>query len=112
MTDFRVRVLPRAREDLDRIVGWIHERSPEGAARLLIAFEKIQTSLKKSPEAFSKAPEADLLGIELRQAFFRTGKGNTYRMIVRCLGREVQILRVRGPGQPSLTAEEIDEQQA
>lgn len=110
MTEFRVRILPRASQDLDQIVGWIHERSPEGAARLVRAFEKIQTSLQRSPEAFPLAPEADLLGVELRQAFFRTRKGNTYRMIVRCVGCEVQILRVRGPRQPPLTAEEIDEQ--
>ncbi|MEJ7590061.1 MAG: type II toxin-antitoxin system RelE/ParE family toxin [Planctomycetaceae bacterium] len=110
MTGYRVRILPRAREDLDQIVGWIYQRSPEGAARLVSAFEKIQTSLQRSPEAFPVAPEADLLGVELRQAFFRTRKGNTYRIIVRCVGREVQILRVRGPGQPPLTAEGIDEQ--
>jgi plasmid stabilization system protein ParE len=110
MTEFRVRILPRAREDLDQIVGWIHERSPEGAARLMSAFEKIQASLQRSPEGFPPAHEADLLGVELRQAFFRTRMGNTYRMIVRCVGREVQILRVRGPGQPPLTEEEIDEQ--
>ena len=30
MTEFRVRILPRAKQDLDQIVGWVHERSPEG----------------------------------------------------------------------------------
>jgi plasmid stabilization system protein ParE len=32
---FQVRVLARARQDLDGIVAYIAERSPEGAARLM-----------------------------------------------------------------------------
>jgi hypothetical protein len=37
---YRVRLLARARDDLDVILTYISERSPEGAARLSVSFEK------------------------------------------------------------------------
>jgi len=40
---------------------------------------------KRSPEAYSISPESEMLGVELRQAFFKTRKGNTYRMTVKHL---------------------------
>ncbi len=107
MKEFKIRILPRAVGDLDRILGWTYERSPQGAASLLAAFEKAQLALKRSPEAYSTAPESDLLGMELRQVFFKTRKGNTYRMIVKLNPDAVLVLRIRGPGQPPLTAEEL-----
>ena len=36
---YRVRVLARARHDLDGFIAFVAERSPEGAARLLARFE-------------------------------------------------------------------------
>ena len=111
MRNYRIRILPRAVADLDSIIGWIYDQSPRGAAALLVAFEKAQTGLKRSPEAYSIAPESDLLGVELRQAFFKTRKGNTYRMIVKLNPDEVQILRIRGQGQPALTPNELNPRQ-
>ncbi len=107
MTDRRIRILPRAVTDLDTIIGWTHARSPQGAASLIAAFEKAQLGLKRSPEAYSQAPESEALGIDLRQVFFRTRRGNTYRMIVLLSLDEIQNLRIRGPGQPPLAADEI-----
>ncbi len=37
---YQVRLLARARHDLDDILTYIAERSPEGAARLLASFGK------------------------------------------------------------------------
>ena len=36
---YQVHVLARAQQDLDDILAYIAERSPEGAARLLASFE-------------------------------------------------------------------------
>lgn len=111
MKNYRIRIQPRAVADLDFIIGWIYDKSPRGAAALLAAFEKAQIGLKRSPEAYSIAPESEVLGVELRQAFFKTRKGNTYRMIVKLNPDEVQILRIRGPGQPPLTPSELNPSQ-
>lgn len=75
MNELQIRVLPRAIADFDRIVGWTYDRSPQGAAALLAAFERAQPGLKLFPEAYSIAPESELLGLELRQVFFKTRNG-------------------------------------
>lgn len=108
MKNYRILILPRAVADLDSIIGWIYEKSPRGAAALLSAFEKAQIGLKRSPEAYSIAPESEVLGVELRQAFFKTRKGNTYRMILKLNSDDVQILRIRGQDQPPLTPSELN----
>ena len=107
MTVRKVRILPRAEADLDFIFSWVAQQSPKGAAALLDAFENSLGGLRKWPEAFSIAPESELLQKELRQAFFRTRRGNTYRMIFLIAEDVVFILRVRGPGQPPLTPDEL-----
>ena len=73
----------------------------------MLAFETAVDQLKRSPEAYSLAKESDHCGIPLRQVFFRTRKGNTYRMGVLIRNKEVQILRIRGPGQPPLSRDEL-----
>ena len=107
MTDYQIRILPRAIQDLEAITSWIHVHSPRGALSLVLAFEAAVTRLKRSPEAYSLAPESDHCGMPLRQVFFRTRKGNTYRMVILIRDQEVQILRIRGPGQPPLFPDEL-----
>ncbi|MEN9557312.1 MAG: hypothetical protein RLZZ232_3598 [Planctomycetota bacterium] len=108
MTDYQIRILPRAIQDLEAITSWIHVHSPRGALSLVLAFEAAVTRLKRSPEAYSIAPESDYCGMQLRQVFFRTRKGNTYRMVILIRDQDVQILRIRGPGQPPLFPDELD----
>ena len=74
MRNYRIRILPRAVADLDSIISWIYDQSPRGAAALLVAFEKAQTGLKRSPEAYSIAPESDVLGVELRQGVLQNSQ--------------------------------------
>jgi len=52
-----------------------------------------------------------VLGVELRQAFFKTRKGNTYRMILKLNPDEVKILRIRGQGQRPLSSDELHPRQ-
>ncbi len=111
MPVYVVRMLASATNDLDQIIGWIAERSPDGAVRLLTEFHKLLRILSISAESYSRAAELDDDGYEIRQAFFRTRKGNTYRAIFLIKGREVRILRIRGSGQPPLTADEIKERE-
>lgn len=94
MPVYVVRLLASAANDLDQIIGWIAERSPDGAARLLTEFHKLLGILQMSAESYSVAAEFDDDGYEIRQAFFRTRKGNTYRAIFLIKVGEVRILRI------------------
>jgi plasmid stabilization system protein ParE len=104
---YHVAILPTAQRDLRRILSWIAERSPGGAARLLSAFDTRLHDIGTSPEMFGLAPESQYVGQEIRQSFFRTPRGRRYRLLFRIVGPTVEVLHVRGPGQDLLSAEEF-----
>lgn len=108
--NFRLRTLRRARSDVDAILHWIarERQSPEGAANWLDAYEQAVASLAESPESHGFAPENDYVDIAVRQFLFRTRHGRMYRGLYTVVDEEVRILRVRGPGQPLLQADEIE----
>jgi len=104
---YRVRVLARARHDLDGFIAFVAERSPEGAARLLARFEDALARLETNPFVAPIASESEELGEEVRHIMFRTRAGRTYRALFVVVGDEVRVLRVRGSGQPPLKPEEF-----
>ncbi len=104
---YQVRLLRRARNDLDQILAYIAERSPRGAARLLARFEDAVQQLEKNPFLAPLAPEAEDIGEEVRHILFRTRAGRTYRALFLIVGDEVRVLRVRGAGQPPVTPEDL-----
>jgi len=99
----------RARADIDQIYAWIAERSPEGAARWNEALEHAIDQLRSGADTFSAAPESANLGGEVRQILFKTRRGGHYRVIYTLAGSVVRLLRVRGPGQSQITADDIAE---
>ena len=104
---YQVRVLARARLDLDDIVTFLAERSPQGAARLVASFEAALARLESNPLAAPIASESEELGEEVRHVLFRTRAGRTYRALFIIVGHEVRVLRVRGPGQQPLRPGEL-----
>ena len=108
---YRVRPLPRAQTDVDAILDWmIHERqSRQGAAAWLNAYDEATDRLTKDPESHAFAPERDQLSRDVRQFLFKTRRGRTYRGLFIIKDDEVLILRVRGPGQPPLRDDELEE---
>ena len=108
---FQVRLLSRAQEDADQIYLWLRERSPLGAVSWYAALLKKIEDLAITATACSIAPEASPLDIELRQAFFKTRRGRTYRLLFLIDGNEVRILRVRGPGQRPVTRTDVPHDQ-
>jgi hypothetical protein len=72
---YQVRLLARARDDLDVILTYITERSPEGAARLSVSFEKAMVLIEKIPFLSPLAPESEELQRPIRQFMFRTRAG-------------------------------------
>ena len=91
---YEVRLLARARQDLDDIVTYISERSPEGAARLLARFNASLRLIETNPFLAPVAPENGELDEEVRHILFRTRAGRTYRALFTIVGDQVRILRV------------------
>lgn len=106
-TTVRIVVLPRAANDIDHIFDWIRFRSPRGALAWLDALDAGFDRLKTDYASMSRAPESELLGEELYQSLFKTKKGRTYRLVYLVEGKDVVVLRVRGPGQPPLESDEL-----
>ena len=104
---YTVRTLPRAELDAQRIYDWIRERSPDGARRWWLAFDGACSTLKHQPMSHALAPEAEWSDGDIRQLLFKTPRGNYYRLLYVVVEDEVRILRVRGPGEPELLADEL-----
>jgi len=104
---FRVLLGGRAAADVDHIYAWIKARSQRGAIRWYGAFLQASSKLRTDPGRHSIAPESESLGEEIRQAFFRTPRGRSYRLLFTIRSSEVRILRARGPGQAPMTREDI-----
>ena len=105
---YQVRVLERARRDFEDLVAWIAERSPRGAERWVASFEEALSILERNPFVAPIAAESEELREEVRHVMFRTKAGRPYRALFVVVGEEVRILRVRGPGQPPVTREDIE----
>jgi plasmid stabilization system protein ParE len=95
----QVRVLGRAEADADDIYLWLMKRSPAGASAWFGALQRCLGRLSDIAGSCAAAPEAAKLGVDLRQALFRTPHGRNYRLLFVIVNGEVRVLRVRGPGQ-------------
>ncbi|MEM6779993.1 MAG: hypothetical protein AAF670_20225 [Planctomycetota bacterium] len=87
---------------------WLAERSTTGAATWLLAFEAMLGDLAEEADAFGQAAEAVDLGRDLKQKFFKTPRGRIYRTVFLVREQNVYVVRVRGPGQPDLSPDELD----
>jgi plasmid stabilization system protein ParE len=105
----RIRVLRRAILDVESILSWLGVQSNEGARRWYRAFYRATGRISQNPLLFGPAIEFTDLDPSIRQAVFRTRRGAGYRIIYRIVAAEVQILRVRGPGQPLLGPDELED---
>jgi plasmid stabilization system protein ParE len=104
---YHVKVVRRAREDIQHILDWLTPRSSEGAQRWLAALDQAKSTLVTSPVVFGLAAEGIALDREVRERFFKTRRGRVYRLMFIVVGDEVRILRVRGPGQPPVSSGDI-----
>ena len=102
-----LRIVERARTDVDGIFNWLVHRSVRGAISWYLAFGRAVEKIAASPESFAEAPESRPLGRQLRQALFKTRRGRIYRIVFELSDAEMILLRVRGPGQPRLRRREL-----
>jgi plasmid stabilization system protein ParE len=77
-----LRVLERARADVDNIFTWLVHRSVQGAISWYLAFRRAAEKIAASPESYPEAPESTRLDRQLRQAFFKTRRGRIYRIVL------------------------------
>ena len=104
---FTVRELPRAKWDKRHIFVWLFERSPQGAAAWLDAYDQMIERLTTAAESFPAAHENQDIELEVKQVLFKTKRGRIYRAVFHVDGRDVFILRVRGPGQAPITMDDL-----
>ena len=105
---FVVRELPRAREDKQQILDWLLHRSRQGAATWLTAYDDALDRLKNSANAYGPALEnEDCPSADVRQVLFKTRRGRVYRILFFVQDTDIYVVRVRGPGQPPLHADEM-----
>jgi plasmid stabilization system protein ParE len=106
-----VLLLARAKEDIDEVLGWLSQRSPAGAATWHEALMQRLAALGSGTFLGSSAPESKKLRLDLRQVFFRTRRGRTYRALFLVYDQEIRFLRVRGPGQKPVGRRDIPAQE-
>ena len=105
---FVVRELPRAMDDKERILDWLLDRSRQGAAAWLTAYDDALDRLRSNANAYGPALEdEDCPSANVRQMLFKTRQGRVYRILFLVQDTDVYVLRVRGPGQPPLHADEM-----
>ncbi len=102
-----LRIVERARSDVDDIFNWLVHRSVPGAIAWYLAFRQAIEKVVSAPEGFAEAAEPHPLGRQLRQAFFKTRRGRAYRVVFELSDTDIIILRVRGPGQSQLRRRDL-----
>lgn len=105
---FEVLITPSAEVDIQRNFHWWYEnRSQDQAIRWYQSIHESITTLKKFPERCPTAPEAELLGIPIRQLSFGIGSHPTHRIVFLIRAELVIILRVRHSSQQSLSDSDL-----
>jgi plasmid stabilization system protein ParE len=102
-----LRMVERARSDVEDIFNWLAHRSVQGAISWYLAFRHAIENVSSAPENLAEAAESHPLGRQLRQALFRTRRGRVYRIVFDLSETETIILRVRGPGQSPLRRRDV-----
>ena len=104
---FKVREVRKATSDKRHIFEWLHSQSRSGAVSWLAAYDRMVTRLKSHADTCASAFECEDLDFDVRQILFKTRRGRVYRALFIIENNEVFILRVRGPGQAAIDADEL-----
>ncbi len=103
----RVEVSSEATSNYWELYEFIAEQSPQGAHAWAEALKQSLESLQRQPLACSIAPENDDHDAEIRQFFFRTRHGRTYRGLIWINELTVYVLHLRGPGQDLISPDDF-----
>lgn len=73
----------------------------------MLAYDAMVRRLEEQASSCGPAHEHDDCELDVRQALFKTRRGRVYRALFFLEGRDVFILRVRGPGQAPVDPDEL-----
>ncbi len=104
---YRAQLSAKAERDVDDVLAWLCQQGAIAAARrwyegLLAAVG----SLERQPERCPLAPEAEELGIELRELLFGRRRG-VYRILFIVEQRTVNILHIRPSARDVLRPDDL-----
>lgn len=106
--NYSLRILARARKDIEHIFTWIDRRSPRGAVAWYEALFASIERISQAPDGYGVLSEATRRwNRKICQALFKTRRGRKYRIIFEYKDAEILILRVRGPGQPPVRRRDL-----
>ena len=105
---YNVELTRRAVSDVDGILGWLGERSPQGAAAWHDVWRDVLDRLGDQPTIYGAAPEDADHDADIRHVVFKTRRGRRYRALFTIQGRTVFVLHVRGPGQPTIRKSQFE----
>ena len=66
---------PAAERELNRILAWLYERSPEGAATWYDRWLEVLDALETKARELAQAPESDDHEATIRQILFKNSQG-------------------------------------
>jgi len=98
--------LRRAKSDKRSIFKWINDRSRRGAIAWLSAYDALLRRLAEQAMSYPVEGIAEF-EFEVRVAPFRTRHGRTYQVHFFVEDGQVNVARVRGPGQAPLDADDL-----
>jgi plasmid stabilization system protein ParE len=104
---YKIILQPRAEADVGQVIGYLSDRSKQGAAAWRKSWNSLLNELRRHPERFSVAPESTDYNDEIRHAFFKTRRGLTYRSLFVIADDTVHVIYVRGPGQDLVPPEDL-----
>lgn len=99
---FRVSISPSALSDIEEVIVWIKEYSPERADAWYTALLEAIFSLEQFPARCSFAPENKDIEGEIRQLLYKR-----HRIVFSIAENEVRIFRVRHSSQDKLSLEDF-----
>ena len=105
---FSVHISGRAEQNIRDLSQWIAKHSRAGAFRWLDALEEVVDRLADSAETYPLAAESSSLPFPVQEITFRTPKGRRYRALFSREGNRVDVLCIRGPGQPPSAASDLE----
>jgi len=106
-TKYRVRLSAKADRDVDETLAWLRQQGAAAAAsrwyeRLLAAVG----TLERHPQRCPLAPEAEELGIELRELLFGRRRG-VHRILFIVEQRTVYVLHIRNSARDVLRPSDL-----
>lgn len=92
---YHVIITPEAENDLRTAYRYIRSQAPSAARDWISRARQAAKSLARRPERCPLAPESASFDEPIRELFFGSGNGGTYRFLFVALGETVYVLHVR-----------------